>query len=101
MEERDRPSQAGRDALKDHGIDPDRYQVFLDQIPQEGRRLLVGLLEAGKPGMMEIHPDAPASLTLAFLNSRMTPVERQQWLSERPRKEPPSGMRRRPKPPRG
>ena len=101
MAQLDRPSKAGRDALKDHGIDPDRYQVFLDQLPMEGRRLLVSLLEAGKPGMMEIHPDAPASLTLAFLTSRMTPAEREQWLSDRPDEEPPSGRRRRRSPSRG
>ncbi len=99
MEERDRPNQAGRDFLKDRGIDPDRFQEFLDALPLEARRLFVSLIEARKGPMIQLSPDCPASVRLLYLNSRMTPAEHEKWLSERPRQDPGPGRRTRPKKP--
>ena len=101
MEELDRPNPIGRRTLKDMGFDPDRFQGYLNQLPGEERRVLVVLLEAGIAWLMDEELDAPAPLKHALLNSRLTPAEHEQWLSERPEKAPPAITRRRPRRPRG
>jgi len=101
MEERDRPSQTGRDKMKDRGVDPDRFQLFLDAMPQGARHLLVSLIETGPGALIVPDPDAPPSLKHLLSDSRMTPDEKARWEAERPEEELPPGQRRRRRPPRG
>jgi hypothetical protein len=83
--------------MKDRGVDPDRFQLFLDVIPQGARHLLVSLIETGPGALIVPDPDAPPSLKHLLSDSRMTPDEKARWEAERPKKEPGPGRPTRPR----